>query len=140
MCTLYRELADSNDFDIAGETPVESAPSGQDLVDALAASGKLDELFASIDAGGVQPTGKGGVVPALIRAALERGLQVELIHHLGYEKGAPRGAVSPTCVTGRPTRRSPPKRGTSTWMCPETGRVPSLPAWCPRDHAAWGPR
>lgn len=65
--------------------------SGQELVDELAASGKLDELFDSIDSGKVQMTGRGGFVPALIKAALERGLQAELTGHLGYERGAREG-------------------------------------------------
>ncbi|WP_250506853.1 IS256 family transposase, partial [Bowdeniella massiliensis] len=63
-------------------------PSGQDLVDQLKASGQLDALFAQIDAGEVELTGDGGFVPALVKAALERGLQAELTSHLGYEKGA----------------------------------------------------
>src|SRR5699024_684615 len=40
------------------------------------------------DAGKVELTGDGGFVPALVKAALERGLQAELTGHLGYEKGA----------------------------------------------------
>ena len=63
-------------------------PSGQDLVEQLKASGQLDALFAQIDAGGVELTGDGGFVPALVKAALERGLQAELTSHLGYEKGS----------------------------------------------------
>lgn len=90
----------TDDSDTAGETPVTCAPTGQELVDELAASGKLDGLFDSIDAGGVQLTGKGGVVPALIRAALERGLQAELTDHLGYEKGAPEGRGAPNMRNG----------------------------------------
>lgn len=50
--------------------------------------GQLDALFAQIDAGKVGLTGDGGFVPALVKAALERGLQAELTSHLGYEKGA----------------------------------------------------
>ncbi|MDK8179212.1 IS256 family transposase, partial [Micrococcus luteus] len=45
-------------------------PSGQDLVEQLKASGQLDALFAQIDAGGVELTGDGGFVPALVKAAL----------------------------------------------------------------------
>ena len=52
-------------------------PTGRDLVDQLKASGQLDALFAQIDAGSVQLTGDGGFVPALVKAALERGLQAE---------------------------------------------------------------
>jgi transposase-like protein len=62
---------------------------GADAVDELIADGALDALFAKIDAGEVELTGSGGFVPALIRAALERGLKVELAEHLGYEKGDP---------------------------------------------------
>jgi transposase-like protein len=58
-----------------------------DAIEELKASGALDALFAKIDAGEVQLTGDGGLVPGLIKAALERGLSVELTDHLGYEKG-----------------------------------------------------
>ena len=55
----------------------------------LVEAGALDDLFAQIDAGEVELTGDGGFVPGLIKAALERGLGVELTSHLGYDKGAP---------------------------------------------------
>ena len=55
----------------------------------LAASGALDSLFEQIDAGHVQLSGDGGLLPELIKAVLERGLQAELTGHLGYEKGDP---------------------------------------------------
>ncbi len=48
-------------------------------------AGQLDAPFAQIDAGQVELTGDGGFVPALVKAALERGLQAELSSHLGYE-------------------------------------------------------
>ena len=62
---------------------------GTDVVEELKASGALDELFAKIDSGEIEMTGDGGLIPGLIKAALERGLQVELTEHLGYEKGDP---------------------------------------------------
>jgi len=55
----------------------------------LVSSGALDEMFAQIDAGQLQLTGKDGFVQSLIKAALERGLQAELTDHLGYERGDP---------------------------------------------------
>lgn len=61
----------------------------EEAVAELKVSGALDALFAKIDAGELQLTGEGGFVPGLIKAALERGLQVELSEHLGYEKGDP---------------------------------------------------
>ena len=73
-------VTDRNDVADAG---------GTDAVEELIADGALDALFAKIDAGEVELTGSGGFVPALIKAALERGLKVELAEHLGYEKGDP---------------------------------------------------
>lgn len=49
----------------------------------------LDDLFAQIDAGELQLSGAGGLIPELIKGAVERGLQAELSGHLGYEKGDP---------------------------------------------------
>ena len=72
----------------SARTPV----SGKDVAAELAASGALDELFARIDAGEVEMTGTEGLIPGLIKAALERGLAAELTGHLGYEKGSPEAA------------------------------------------------
>lgn len=77
-----------------------SRPSGQDLVNELAASGQLDALFAQIDTGSVELTGDGGFVPALVKAALERGLQAELSGHLGYDKGSAQAADHPNSRNG----------------------------------------
>ena len=46
-----------------------------------------------IDAGEIDLTGSGGLIPELIRAALERGLQAELSDHEGYEKGDPEASL-----------------------------------------------
>ncbi|GGF04122.1 IS256 family transposase [Mycetocola zhadangensis] len=66
-----------------------SPQSAADAIEELRATGALDALFAKIDAGEVQLTGDGGLVPGLIKAALERGLQAELSEHLHYDKGDP---------------------------------------------------
>lgn len=73
--------------------PAASAATGRDVAAELAASGALDELFARIDAGQVQMTGTDGLIPGLIKAALERGLQAELSDHLGYDRGAPEASM-----------------------------------------------
>ena len=67
--------------------------SGADVVAELKAAGDLDRLFARIDAGEIDLTGSGGLIPELIKAALERGLQAELSDHLGYEKGDPEASL-----------------------------------------------
>ena len=64
-----------------------------DVAADLKASGDLDRLFARIDAGEIELTGDGGLIPGLIKAALERGLQVELGEHLGYDKGDPEASL-----------------------------------------------
>ena len=73
--------------------PAAAALSGKDAAAELAASGALDELFARIDSGRVEMTGADGLIPGLIKAALERGLQAELSDHLGYDKGAPEASM-----------------------------------------------
>ena len=58
----------------------------KELADQLKASGALDDIFAKIDAG--EPlTGEGGLLGSMLKATLERGLDVELTDHLGYERG-----------------------------------------------------
>ncbi|WP_296137179.1 IS256 family transposase [uncultured Tessaracoccus sp.] len=74
--------------------------SGKALVEQLEASGQLDALFAQIDAGKVELTGDDGFVPALVKAALERGLQAELTEHLGYEKGSAEASLHPNSRNG----------------------------------------
>ena len=54
-------------------------------------SGALDALFERLDAGEVEMTGSEGLLPALLKEALERGLAAELTEHLGYEKGQASG-------------------------------------------------
>ena len=51
----------------------------------------MDEIFARIDAG--EPLGgHGGLLKAMLKASLERGLGVELSDHLGYDRGDPDAA------------------------------------------------
>src|SRR6476659_6217642 len=71
----------------------EPRSTGADFVEELKAAGDLDRLFARIDAGEVELTGSDGLIPGLIKAALERGLQAELSDHLGYDKGDPAAAL-----------------------------------------------
>lgn len=69
-------------------------------VEALEASGALDELYALIDAGEARLEGKDGLIQQLIKAGLERGLQAELGEHLGYDKGDPEAALFPNSRNG----------------------------------------
>jgi putative transposase len=60
-----------------------------EMVDA----GLFDHLMSKVDSEGLALTGTGGLLPELVKAVLERGLQAELTGHLGYEKGDPAGRV-----------------------------------------------
>ena len=59
----------------------------------LVESGALDALFEQIDAGAIELSGDGGLIPELIKSVLERGLQAEMSAHLGYEKGDPAASL-----------------------------------------------
>jgi len=71
-----------------------------EVAEALQASGMVDELLAQIDTGQIQITGEGGLIPGLIKLALERGLKAELTDHLGYAKGDPAGRELPNARNG----------------------------------------
>ena len=70
------------------------------MADRLKASGALDEIFAQIDAGEVPLTGDDGLLKGMLKAALERGLEVELTDHVGYERGDPDAALFPNSRNG----------------------------------------
>ena len=76
------------------------ADSTVEMAEALRASGTVDALLAQIDTGEVALTGEGGILPGLIKLALERGLAAELTEHLGYEKGDPAGRLLPNARNG----------------------------------------
>ena len=73
----------------ATDDDAQKVPTGRDAVDRLRSAGALDGLFEQIDSGQVSMTGADGLLPALVKEALERGLAAELTEHLGYDKGEP---------------------------------------------------
>jgi putative transposase len=95
---------------------------GADVVEQLKASGALDALFARIDSGEIEMTGDGGLIPGLIKAALERGLQAELSDHLGYVKGDPEATLFANSRNGT----------TPKTLASQVGEVPLA---VPRDRA-----
>ena len=65
----------------------------RELADRLKASGALDQIFEQIDAGEVPLGGDEGLLKGMLKAALERGLEVELTDHVGYERGDPEASL-----------------------------------------------
>ena len=60
----------------------------KEIADSLKESGALDDIFARIDAG--EPlTGHEGLLKGMLKASLERGMDVELSDHVGYDRGDP---------------------------------------------------
>ena len=86
---------------------------GRDVARRLSETGALDGLFEQIDSGEVEMTGARGLLPALLKEVLERGLRAELTEHLGYEKGEPTTSA----------------RGKRPWAGPRPR--PSTPRWAP---------
>jgi transposase-like protein len=78
---------------------VERRRQQKEIADSLRQSGALDEIFARIDAG--EPlTGHEGLLKGMLKATLERGLEVERSDHLGYEAGDPDAAMFPNSRNG----------------------------------------
>ena len=73
----------------------------------------IDELLARVDRDGLALTGRGGLLPEMLKAVLERGLDAELTDHLGYERGDPAGPGVGIPVTGPAARRWAPRSATS---------------------------
>ena len=65
----------------------------RELADRLKASGALDGIFEQIDAGEVPLGGDEGLLKGILKAALGRGLDVELTDHVGYERGDPNASL-----------------------------------------------
>jgi putative transposase len=55
---------------------------------------RIDALLADAETAGVGIDGPDGLINRMIKAVLERGLEVELADHLGYDRGDPAGAGS----------------------------------------------
>ena len=68
-------------------------------------------------------TGADGLLPALVKEALERGLAAELTEHLGYDKGEPTTQA-----------RGNARNGTTSKMVDSSGWGPLRPV-VPRDRA-----
>jgi len=62
-------------------------PKARQLRQELFSDDLVDELLARAGDRGVALTGKGGFLPEMIKAVLERGMDAELTSHLGYDRG-----------------------------------------------------
>ena len=74
----------------------QSPASAREAINEMLDAGLLDDVMDRVDAGGLRLTGEGGFLPEMIKAVLERGLQVEQTQHLGtVVVGGPGDATLP---------------------------------------------
>lgn len=108
-------------------------------VEALEASGALEDVYAMIDAGRVRLDGKDGLMQQLITVGFERGLQAELTGHLGYKKGDAEAALHPNSRNGTSAKTIATSVGdVELAVLRDRDGSFALP-WCPRGRADSGP-
>jgi putative transposase len=61
---------------------------------------RIDAVIADAEAAGVGIDGPDGLINRMIKAVLERGLEVEMADHLGYDRGDPAGNGSGNARNG----------------------------------------
>lgn len=94
----------------------------------------LDELLK-----GKKPeeiVGPNGLLKQLTKALLERAMDAELTHHLGYEKGRPEGRGSGNSRNGSSRKRVQGILGRSRSQFRATGTGASSRRFCPSTSAA----
>ena len=69
---------------------------------------QIDALLADAEAIGISIDGRNGLINRMVKAVLERGLDVEMADHLGYDRGDRAGRAAGTPATGSPPRSSSP--------------------------------
>ena len=73
--------------------PAPPDPAGERLAELLDPA-RIDALLADAEAVGIAIDGPDGLINRMIKAVLERGLDVEMADHLGYDRGDPAGQGS----------------------------------------------
>ena len=81
------------------------APGARALRQELFSDELLDQMLLRVDEDGVALTGRGGFLPELVKAVLERGMDAELTSHLGYERGDRAGHGSGNSRNGTSPKR-----------------------------------
>ena len=77
------------------DRPMETPDSGSDAaaqrLAELLSPERVDALLADAEASGLAIDGPNGLINQMIKAVLERALDVEMADHLGYDRGDPAG-------------------------------------------------
>lgn len=73
------------------EPPAVAVDGAAGRVAELLEPAQIDALLADAEATGIGIDGPDGLISRMIKAVLERGLEVEMADHLGYDRGDPAG-------------------------------------------------
>lgn len=84
-----------------------------------------ERLVARARAEGVELTGDGGLLTAMVRQVLQTGLEVEMASISATNATIPRDAGAATAATAAMRRPSRPTSATSSCGCRATGTAPS---------------
>lgn len=98
---------------------------GRGGVDEPDMSRLAEELVASASEAGLQLTGEGGLLTALTRQVLQSALEVEMTHHLGYDRYDPVGRGAPNNRNGSTPKTIRTDVGEVTVQVPGIGTGPS---------------
>jgi len=89
---------------VASEGSLPASDAAGEWLAELLDPAQIDALLADAEAVGIAIDGPDGLISRMIKAVLERGLDVEMADHLGYDRGDPAGQGSGTRATVLPPR------------------------------------
>ena len=96
----------------------------------------IDALLADAEATGIGIDGPDGLISRMIKAVLERGLEVEMADHLGYDRGDPAGQGSGNSRNGRRPKTVTTTAGPVTVDVPRDRTGASTRSSSPRETPA----
>jgi len=79
---------------VASEGSLPASDAAGEWLAELLDPAQIDALLADAEAAGISIDGPDGLISRMIKAVLERGLDVEMADHLGYDRGDPAGQGS----------------------------------------------
>ena len=100
---------------------------------------QIDALLADAEADRIGIDGPDGLISRMIKAVLERGLEVEMADHLGYDRGDPAGQGSGNSRNGTtPEDGDHQRRAVPNSRCRGTATAATTRGWCRSGNAASG--
>jgi len=120
---------------VASEGSLPASDAAGEWLAELLDPAQIDALLADAEAVGIAIDGPDGLISRMIKAVLERGLDVEMADHLGYDRGDPAGQGSGNSRNGLPPKPSSPAPGRPSSPSRGTATAASTRSWCRSGHA-----